>query len=79
MMMCMTQLPAHNPEDAPGLLTAAEVGQLLDGLSAETVNRWARDGKLPCITLPSGHRRFRRKDVDAILAGTPVTAEIGAS
>jgi excisionase family DNA binding protein len=79
MMMCMTQLPEHNPEAVPELLTAFEVGQLLGGITDETVNRWAREGKIPHITLPSGQRRYRRKDVDAILAGTPTTADIGAS
>lgn len=42
---------------------------MLGGVSDETVNRWARDGKLPCITLPSGTRRFRPEVIGAILAG----------
>jgi excisionase family DNA binding protein len=72
MMLSMTQLSEHDAEP-PGsdLLTAGEVGKLLGGLSDETVNRWARQGKISCITLPSGARRFRRETVDAILAGTP--------
>lgn len=69
-MLCMTQVPEHNPEAAPELLTAAEAGAALGGISDETVNRWAREGKLDHITLPSGHRRFRREVIDAILAGT---------
>lgn len=71
----MTQLPEHNPErEVPELLTAGEVGRLLGGVSDESVNRWAREGKIAHITLPSGARRFRRDVVDAILAGTPATA-----
>jgi predicted site-specific integrase-resolvase len=71
MMLSMTQLPEHNPEpEVPELLTAGQVGKLLGGISDETVNRWARDGRLDCITLPSGVRRFRRETVDAILSGT---------
>lgn len=66
----MTQLPEHNADAAPELLTAEQVGKALGGISKETVYRWARDGKLDCITLPSGLRRFRRTDIDAILAGT---------
>jgi predicted site-specific integrase-resolvase len=80
MILSMTQLPEHNPErEVPELLTAGEVGRLLGGISDETVNRWARDGKLACITLPSGARRFRRDVVDAILAGTPATTAESAA
>lgn len=72
MIPSMTQLPEHETEpQVPELLTAGEVGKLLGGVSDETVNRWARQGKLSCITLPSGARRFRRETVDAILAGAP--------
>lgn len=72
MMLSMTQLPEHSPElEAPELLTATEVGKLLGGISDETVNRWARDGKIAHITLPSGQRRFKREVIDEILAGTP--------
>jgi excisionase family DNA binding protein len=70
MMLSMTQLPEHQPTSRPELLTAKEAGEALGGISDETVNRWAREGKLSCITLPSGQRRFRREVIDAILAGT---------
>lgn len=74
MILCMTQLPEHNPEpEVPELLTAGQVGRLLGGISDESVNRWARDGKIACIVLPSGSRRFRREVVDSILIGTPAT------
>lgn len=69
----MTQLPEHDADAAPQLLTAKQVGEALGGISDETVNRWARDGKIAHITLPSGARRFRREVVDEILAGTPAT------
>jgi predicted site-specific integrase-resolvase len=73
-MLCMTQLPEHNPDAAPQLLTAKQVGEALGGISDETVNRWARDGKIAHIVLPSGARRFRREVVDEILAGKPAVA-----
>lgn len=44
-------------------LTSADVATLLS-VTDETVRRWAAEGKLPHVTLPSGHRRFRRADVD---------------
>lgn len=60
-MLCMTQDAA--------LLTTAEVAEAL-AVSDETIHRWARQGKLRFIVLPSGLKRFKREDVDAILSGT---------
>lgn len=65
----MAQLPQHELETRPQLLTAKQAGEALGGLSDETVNRWAREGKIACITLPSGQRRYRREVIDAILSG----------
>ncbi|GIE75753.1 hypothetical protein Aph02nite_17030 [Actinoplanes philippinensis] len=65
----MTQVPPQETASKPELLTAKEAGEALGGVSDETVNRWARDGRIACITLPSGQRRFRREVIDAILAG----------
>ena len=53
---------------APELLTAPAVAALLS-VTDETVRKWADQGKIAYITLPSGARRFRRADIDAILAG----------
>ena len=53
-----------DPED---LLTTTEAGELL-GVSGKTISRYADLGQVPVITLPSGHRRFRRSDLDALLA-----------
>lgn len=70
----MTQVPEHKADEAaPRLLTASQVADILD-VAPETVLSWARSEKIPCITLPSGQRRFKREVVDAILAGTPASA-----
>lgn len=37
------------------------------GVNAKTITRWARQGTLSCIRTPGGHRRFRRRDVEALL------------
>jgi excisionase family DNA binding protein len=50
----------------PGLLKADDVAEVLN-TSAETVRRWAREGKLSAVVLPSGAIRFRRDDVEALL------------
>ena len=54
----------HDPDD---LITTSEAGEIL-GVSGKTVSRYADLGTLPVLTLPSGHRRFRRSDVDALFA-----------
>ena len=46
------------------LLTAREVAELV-GVSAETVLRWTRAGRLPALRLPSGAIRFRQEELDA--------------
>lgn len=52
------------------LMTAAEVAAMIP-VHAETVRRWAREGQLTAVTLPSGRKRYRRCDVEALLtAGT---------
>jgi predicted site-specific integrase-resolvase len=71
----MPQVPEHDPEQQqPELLTASQVAAKLGVRSEETISRWARQGKIASITLPSGQRRFRSEVVDAILAGTEAGA-----
>jgi excisionase family DNA binding protein len=36
-------------------------------VSDETVRRWADERKIRHVRLPSGHLRFRRSDLDAVL------------
>lgn len=50
------------------LMTTGEVAKAL-GVSPNTVTRWAKAGKLHAIVLPSGRLKFRREDVDELLAG----------
>lgn len=47
-------------------LTPGEVARLLH-VSPKTVNRWAHEGRLPCIVTLGGHRRFPRVAVEAAL------------
>ncbi|WP_202627596.1 helix-turn-helix domain-containing protein [Cellulomonas sp. APG4] len=48
-------------------LTSAEAVALLPGVTIRTLQRWADSGKVPSATLPSGRRRFRRADIEALL------------
>jgi excisionase family DNA binding protein len=49
------------------LLTARAVAERLD-VAPATILRWARQGNLPHIRLPSGAVRFRESDVEGRLA-----------
>lgn len=55
------------------LLTAAEVADELR-VHVSTVSRWVRDNRIAAIKLPGGHLRFRRADVDALIAASPTEA-----
>lgn len=65
----MTQMTTS---DDP-LLLPDEVASALR-VDVQTVTRWARDGRIASITLPSGQRRYRRSVLDAILAGASGSA-----
>jgi len=49
------------------MLTSAKLGKAL-GLSKKTINRLAKEGRIPSIELPSGHRRFDLEEVKAALS-----------
>lgn len=52
------------------MLTSSKLGKKL-GLSKATVIRLAKDGRIPSIILPSGHRRFDVEEVKAALSADP--------
>jgi excisionase family DNA binding protein len=47
-------------------LSRSEVARLL-GVSANTVARWAREGRIPCQRTLGGHRRFSRNAIEDLL------------
>jgi excisionase family DNA binding protein len=53
-------------------LTLGQAAAFL-GAAQSTVRKWADGGRLPTFYTPGGHRRFRRDDLEAFLAG-PRTA-----
>jgi excisionase family DNA binding protein len=55
-------------DDDP-LMTPSEVTRALR-VGATTLARWARDGDIESVTLPGGHRRYRRSVIAAILGRT---------
>ena len=48
------------------LLTPFEVAALFR-VDIRTVARWVKQGRLKFVQLPSGHRRYRRKDIEQML------------
>ena len=52
--------------DAERMLRPREVA-LLFKVDPKTVTRWAKSGKLTPVVLPSGHRRYRYSDVEALI------------
>lgn len=60
--------PADQMPPAPDRdwLTLGVASRLL-GVNADSLRRWADEGRVPCITTPGGHRRFARDTLDALL------------
>ena len=50
-----------------GWLTIREAADLLN-VHPETLRRWDRTGRLTTSRTPTGHRRYRRADLDALMA-----------
>lgn len=65
--------PMQISTEPPELLTASEAARRLT-VSVKTLTRYTEDGHLPVIVLPSGHRRYRIEDVDALLKPKPASA-----
>ena len=47
-------------------LSTGQVAKLFE-VSPSTVARWAREGKLPVITTPSGRRKFPRETIERLV------------
>jgi predicted site-specific integrase-resolvase len=52
----------------PVLITTGRVAKMLD-VTPSTVTRWAGEGKLQPVVLPSGRFKFRLEDIEKILQG----------
>ena len=50
------------------LITLKEARKML-GVSASTLRRWAYQGKIRYVELPSGRLRYYRSDIEKILRG----------
>ena len=50
----------------PEYLTPGEVARMLH-VSPKTVNRWANEGRIPCLVTLGGHRRFQREEIERVV------------
>ncbi len=60
-------LSATRSKRRNGWLRVNDAADLL-GVSLNTLRRWSDTGKIACYRSPGGHRRFRREDLQALLA-----------
>jgi excisionase family DNA binding protein len=59
----------HKRGDGDDYLSTAEAARIA-GVSVRTIDRYVAAERLACMRLPSGHRRYRRDDVERLLSDT---------
>ncbi|HET9323289.1 MAG TPA: response regulator [Gaiellaceae bacterium] len=62
-------------------LTLGQAAKYL-GVAQSTIRKWSDLGRLPAFYTPGGHRRYRRRDLDAFVSGSgggPGTRARGSS
>ena len=66
----------RRPDPASDLewLTLGQAAKYL-GVAQSTIRKWTDSGRVPAFKTPGGHRRYRRRDLDAFLEHSGQTAE----
>ena len=59
-------MPNSASEELNALIDSREMARLLN-IHPWTLNRWARDGRIPYRILPNGRRRYHPDDVRAAM------------
>jgi excisionase family DNA binding protein len=54
------------PATDPDWLTLGQAAKFL-GVAQSTIRKWSDQGRVPAFYTPGGHRRYRRRDLDAFL------------
>jgi excisionase family DNA binding protein len=65
--------PAGNE---PDWLTLGQAAKYL-GVAQSTIRKWSDQGRVPTFYTPGGHRRYRRRDLDAFLERSGPAAMTG--
>jgi excisionase family DNA binding protein len=55
-------------------LALGEASRLL-GVNADSLRRWADEGRIDVFTTPGGHRRFARRSLDRLIVASRTTTE----
>ena len=54
------------PSGEPEWLTLGQAAKFL-GVAQSTIRKWSDQGRVPAFYTPGGHRRYRRRDLEAFL------------
>jgi excisionase family DNA binding protein len=54
------------PTSEPDWLTLGQAAKYL-GVAQSTIRKWSDQGRVPAFYTPGGHRRYRRRDLEAFL------------
>ena len=54
------------PSGEPDWLTLGQAARFL-GVAQSTIRKWSDQGRVPAFYTPGGHRRYRRRDLEAFL------------
>src|SRR5215210_2729642 len=54
------------PSGEPDWLTLGQAAKYL-GVAQSTIRKWSDQGRVPAFYTPGGHRRYRRRDLEAFL------------
>jgi excisionase family DNA binding protein len=67
--MSSSQYPGLNrrvPAGEPDWLTLGQAAKFL-GVAQSTIRKWSDQGRVPAFYTPGGHRRYRRRDLEAFV------------
>jgi excisionase family DNA binding protein len=65
------------PANEPDWLTLGQAAKYL-GVAQSTIRKWSDLGRVPAFYTPGGHRRYRRRDLDAFLERSgPHSQQVG--
>jgi excisionase family DNA binding protein len=56
-------------DDGADWLTLGQAAKYL-GVAQSTIRKWSDQSRLPAFYTPGGHRRYRRRDLDAFVSGS---------
>jgi excisionase family DNA binding protein len=62
----MTYPGRRVPTGEPDWLTLGQAAKFL-GVAQSTIRKWSDQGRVPAFYTPGGHRRYRRRDLEAFL------------